>query len=92
LNKLLGADQQNPNAGTKDSSCELTLAALTGGRNHLNLDKFQSYGKLVIDSILQYQQEATFDSTNAGDDHQAGPTDSNTELIKALDQLILKHS
>jgi hypothetical protein len=39
LNKLLGADQQKPDsAGAKDS--ELTLAALTGGRTHLNLEKF----------------------------------------------------
>ena len=50
LNKLLGADQQKPDSGTKDS--ELTLAALTGGRTHLNLEKFQSHGKLAIDSIL----------------------------------------
>jgi hypothetical protein len=52
LNKLLGADQQNPDASAKDGSSELTLAALTGGRTHLNLDKFQSHGKLAIDSIL----------------------------------------
>ena len=77
LNKLLGADQQNSDTGTAESSSELTLAALTGGRSNLNLNKFQNYGKLAIDSILQHQQEASFDPDTADDD-EAGASDSNT--------------